>query len=423
MTLRLPTTLVLVAFAAAATAAESSKKPDPGAWPQFRGPNSGNAPALPSAANRLQIKKVWTQPTDSGFSSFAVSGGQAFTLVTRNGKETLVALDVKSGKEQWAKSMADAKYEGGGNSGDRQNSGGDGPRSTPTVDSGKVYVIDGTLAVFCFDAKDGKEVWKYDVMAQAGGENIRWESAQSPLIDGDVLLLAGGGRGKALIGLDKATGSVKWQAENDKMTHSTPVLAEIHGVHQCIFFTQDGLVSVDPQKGTVFWRAPFPYKTSTAASPVVYEDIVFCSAGYGVGAGAFKISKSGSGFTAAELWRKPGDEFGNHWSTPVAKDGYLYGMFGFKEYGKCPLACMDIKTGEFKWKQPGYGPGQVILSGDTIVALSDKGEVVFSKADPAKYTELKREKLITGKIWSYPVLAYNHLFARSTKEGGCWELR
>ena len=76
----------------------------------------------------------------------------------------------------------------------------------------------------------------------------------------------------------------------------------------------------------------------------------------------------------------------------MVKDGYLYGMFSFKKYGKGPLACVDIKTGDIKWSQPGYGPGQVILSGDTVIALSDKGEVVFVKADPAKYTELKREE-------------------------------
>jgi hypothetical protein len=84
---------------------------------------------------------------------------------------------------------------------------------------------------------------------------------------------------------------------------------------------------------------------------------------------------------------------------------------------------VDIRTGEDKWSQPGFGPGQVILSGDTVVALSDKGEVVFFKADPKGYKELKREDLLDGKVWSYPVLAYNHLFARSTVEGGCWELK
>ncbi|HEY2574027.1 MAG TPA: PQQ-binding-like beta-propeller repeat protein, partial [Verrucomicrobiaceae bacterium] len=186
--------------------------------------------------------------------------------------------------------------------------------------------------------------------------------------------------------------------------------------------------SVEPQNGKVLWRAPFDFSTSTASSPVVYQDIVYCSAGYGIGAGAFTISKEGNGFKATPLWRKKpedkkDDTLSNHWSTPVVKDGYLYGMFSFKKYGEGPLACVDIKTGDIKWSQAGYGPGQVILSGDTIIALSDKGEVVFVKADPAKYVELKREALISGKVWSYPVLAGDFLLARSTKEGGCWELK
>jgi outer membrane protein assembly factor BamB len=427
MTLRFIQALVVGILAAASSLqADLPKKAaaDPGAWPQFRGPDNGSAPALPVAdVSKAKIGKLWKVPTENGFSSFAVAGTQAFTVVTRGGKETLVALDIKSGKELWAQALDDAKYDGGGNSGTRDNQGGDGARSTPTVNDGKVFVIDAQVTVFCFDAKDGKKIWTHDVQKQNGGENIRWQNAASPVIDGDLVLVAGGGKGQALLGLDKKTGAVKWKGEDDKMTHATPVIADILGTHQCIFFTQSGLVAVTPQDGKVLWRASFPYKTSTAASPVVSEDIVYCSAGYGVGAGAFKISKSGSAFTATELWRKEGDELANHWSTPVIKDGYLYGMFSFKKYGEGPLACVDIKTGEMKWKEAGYGPGQVILSGNVLIALNDKGEVVFVKADPSKYTELKREALVTGKIWSYPVLAYNHLFARSTKEGGCWELK
>ena len=427
MTTRSFKPIVLGALAASALTAAlppKSAPADPGAWPQFRGPNNGNAPALPVDASKITLKKMWVSPTDSGFSSFAVAGTQAFTIVTKGGKETLVALDVKSGKEQWSKTLeADAKYDGGGNSGYRENNGGDGARSTPAVNDGKVFAIDCQLNVYCFDAKDGKKVWSHDVAKANGGSNIKWQNAASPVIDGDMVLLAGGGKGQALMGLDKKSGAVKWKGEDDAMTHATPVIADILGTHQCIFFTQSGLVSVEPQSGKVLWRAPYKFAVSTAASPVVYEDIVYCSAGYGVGAGAFKITKEGSGFKATELWRKEGNELANHWSTPVVKDGYLYGMFSFKEYGKGPLACVDIKTGEKKWSEAGYGPGQVILSGDTVIALSDSGEVVFVKADPSKYTELKREKLVAGKIWSYPVLAYNHLFARSTKEGGCWELK
>jgi hypothetical protein len=207
------------------------------------------------------------------------------------------------------------------------------------------------------------------------------------------------------------------------MTHASPVMATLHGEKQVIFFTQKGLVSVTPAEGRVLWRAPHPYSVSSAASPVVWEDLVYCSSGYGVGASCFKIVKSTSGYVAQPHWRRE-KECINHWSTPVIKDGYLYGMFSFKEYGVGPLACVDMRTGKDMWKQPGFGPGQLILVGaDVLMAVSDKGELVFAKASPDAYSELKRADLLEGKVWSYPVLAYDHVYIRSTKEGGCWALK
>ncbi len=395
-------------------------------WPSFRGPNHNGiveAPANVSNWRSVRLKTLWKTETPAGFSSFAVAGEKAYTIVTAdddgNPSETLVCLDGRTGKELWAKPLTIvSKYDGGGDSGDKGNDGGDGPRSTPVLDDGHVYAIDGNLGVHCFNAGSGEIVWQHDVLGENNGVNIKWQNAASPLIDGNILLMAGGGSGQALLGLDKKTGAVVWKGESDLMTHATPILANIHGVHQAIFFTQEGLVAVDPQKGGVLWRAPFPYKVSTAASPVVFEDIVYCSAGYGVGAGAFKISQTGSGLSAEPIWRRENECF-NHWSTPVVKDGYLYGMFSFKEYGKGPLACVDIRTGKDLWKKDGFGPGQVILAGDKVIALSDKGEVVIVDTNPQKYTELKRDDVLKGKVWSYPVLAYNHLFIRSTEEGAC----
>ena len=422
------TTLSLVGgslFAAAGLSAQTA----PVEWAKFRGPNNDGTVPAPKVANwqSARLKTLWKTETPTGFSSFAVAGGKAFTIVTGetdgNTGEVLVALDVRTGKEAWRKPLSIiGKYDGGGDAGTPDNKGGDGPRSTPVVNGDKVYAIDANLGVFCFDAASGKPVWSRDVMKENAGVQIKWQNAASPVIDGGVLLLCGGGPGQALLGLNKDTGAVVWKGEDDKMTHATPVIANIHGVHQCIFFTQTGLVAVTPADGKVLWRAEFPFKVSTAASPVVFEDIVYCSAGYGVGAGAFKISQSGGRLSASALWRRENECF-NHWSTPVVKDGYLYGMFSFKEYGSGPLACVDIRTGKDLWKQPGFGPGQVILAGDKVIALSDKGEVVVAEANPEKYLELKRDDVLDGKVWSYPVLAYDRLFARSTEQGVCVEIR
>jgi outer membrane protein assembly factor BamB len=204
------------------------------------------------------------------------------------------------------------------------------------------------------------------------------------------------------------------------MTHATPVGSTILGQRQIIFFVQSGLLAVEPKTGKELWRYSFPFRVSTAASPVVGGDIVYCSAGYGVGAGAVKIAKQGNAFTATEIYRVPGDkELANHWSTPVVKDGYMYGMFQFKEYGKGPVKCVNIATGEVKWTKEGFGPGHVVLMGGEVVALSDAGEVVRFAAEPSAYTELSRQKVLDGKCWTTPSISEGRLFVRSTKEAAC----
>jgi hypothetical protein len=115
-----------------------------------------------------------------------------------------------------------------------------------------------------------------------------------------------------------------------------------------------------------------------------------------------------------------GDGMNNHWSTPVVHEGYLYGIFGFKKYGKAPVKCVDIRTGKEQWSKDGFGPGNVIVAKDQVLALSDKGELVMIAAKPDAYTELARADILDGKCWSTPTLAGGFIFARSTKEAACF---
>jgi outer membrane protein assembly factor BamB len=199
-------------------------------------------------------------------------------------------------------------------------------------------------------------------------------------------------------------------------------VATLHGVRQVIFFLQSGLFSVAAADGKELWRFPFRYNVSTAISPVVAGDIVYCSAGYGVGGGACRIARDGAQFTATELWKVPGDKLvANHWSTPVYRDGHLYGMFGFKNYGVGPLKCVEVATGKIKWEQPGFGAGNVILVNDKLLALADYGQMVVVEATPDAYKEVARTKAVTGKCWSTPAFTDGRIFVRSTTEGACLE--
>ena len=392
-------------------------------WQQYNGPDSSRTTAEKLTGSKLV--PVWKTEANTGFSSFTIADGLAYTIVEREEdglpQETCVALDAKTGKEKWATPLMLWRVDNdGGNSGARDNKGGDGPRSTPAYSDGHVYTMNAEIGLHCLDAKTGKIVWSADITKKYGGRNIKWENAAAPLIEGDNVYVYGGGKGESLLCFDKKSGKLIWKDHDHLMTHATPIAATINDQRQIIFFTQSGLVFCDPASGKKIWVAEFPYKVSTAASPVVFEDIVYCAAGYGVGAAAFKITKNG----AEEIWRLEGNKpVTNHWSTPLAKDGYLYGMFSFKEYGDGPLKCVDIKTGKVQWEKGGFGPGNVTLSGDTLIALTDDGHVVLAEANPMAYKEISRTKAVGGKCWSTPVLANGHIYVRSTTEAACLEVK
>ena len=398
-------------------------------WPMYRGPKGdGSTPdKLPAVWPAAGPKQLWKVPSPNGFSSFAVGGGKCFTIEMRDidgaPQEALVARDAASGKDAWVAALGGAKYQGGGDSGAGDNKGGDGPRSTPTIAGNFIFTLNSNLVLQAFDAAAGKEAWKKDLVAEHHGRNISWSNAASPLLEGGLLYVAGGGPDESLLAIDPKDGKVVAKAFDEKMTHATPVAATIAGVRQVIFFVQSGLLAVEPKTLKELWRYSFPYKTSTAASPVVAGDIVYCSAGYDVGAGAVKVANAAGKWTAEEIYRSRGNKpIANHWSTPVVVGGNLYGMFQFKEYGNGPVKCVDIATGTVKWEQPGFGPGQVILAGDRVVALSDAGEIVVIDPKPDAYKEIARTKLIDGKCWTTPVVSGGRLYVRSTKEAACYDL-
>jgi outer membrane protein assembly factor BamB len=392
-------------------------------WPQFRGPNhDGSSPekiltAWPAAG----LRQIWKQPMTDGFSTITLGGDRAFTLEARdvNGaqQEVCVALDANTGRELWAVPLGIAKYDGGGDKGTPDNNGGDGPRSTPTYDGGKVYLYSSRMVLKCVDAATGRQVWACDMIKEHAGRNIHWESAASPLIDGDLVFIAGGGPGEALLAFDKKDGHVVWKGQDDKMTQSTPVAATILGVRQVIFFTQNGLVSVAPTTGAVLWRFPFRFSVATAISPVVCGHIVYCSAGYGIGTGACKISQTANGFEASQIWSQPASVLANHWSTPVYSQGYIYGISGQAKFGKAPLVCVEAATGTVVWSHEGFGPGGCTLVDGCVLVLSDAGDLVLVKATPAAYQEVARSHVLAGKCWNAASVSNGRIYARSTREG------
>lgn len=416
------TILFLLAFGSSVLAAD---------WPHIAGPNldrklpdAGSAKLGPWAAG--QPKRAWEIPANGGFSSFVTGAGRAYTLVTTtvsgSARETAMAVDRKTGKTIWQVALGPASYRNGGERGAPGNEGGDGPRSTPVFAGGLVYVFGGRFDLYALNSTTGAIVWQRDLIKEFGGNEITWSNAASPLVVGDRVLVSGGGRNQTYLAFRADNGEVLWKMGSDRPTHSTPILATIHGQAQAIFMAERGMVSLDPANGRELWHYPFPYRTSTAASPVVWQDIVNCAAAYGVGGAACQIKRTGDTWEATELWRVPGKETEAHWSTAVAHDGYLYGHYGHRDFGKNPIKCIDIRTGKVQWEKTGFGPGQMIMAGGRLLATSDIGELVVLDPTPKAYTELARVDVIEGKVWSSPAISDGHLFLRSTTHGVCLEL-
>jgi outer membrane protein assembly factor BamB len=233
----------------------------------------------------------------------------------------------------------------------------------------------------------------------------------------DLVLVTGGGTGKGISAFNKTTGELAWAKTNEAYTYATPTLTTIKGKLQVICFMESGLVSVDPKTGDVLWTFAHPKAVATAPSPVVGGkdgDIVFCTAGYNVGAAACRISNDGGKWTATKLWATPGKDLQTTWSTPVYRDGYVYGLFGHAD-NNGPLQCVDIETGKIKWTKTGYGSqGGLILSGDKLLVQTPKGELVLVAASPDSYKELDRQTVLKAKDWTAPTLANGMLFARNS---------
>lgn len=389
-------------------------------WPQYRGPNhDGSTPEKISTKWPVEgPKQIWKTDLGESFGSFAVAGGKAFCFIQRKvagqDAEVAIALDANTGKELWASPLGKPTYD---------TQGGDGPRSTPTVDGERVYFLGAFQMLSCLDTKTGKGIWRHDLVAEFAATVIKWNHAGSPILDSNLIFVNGGGEGQAFLAFNKKDGKLVWKSGSDKPTHASPVPATILGVRQIIFFTQNGLVSAEAASGKILWRQEFPFRVSTASDPIVWNDIVYCSAGYGVGGGAFKILKTGTDFSATQLWRHEGGTV-NHWTTPVCKDGYLYGIFGFKEFGRAPLNCVEIATGKEVWSQPGFGSGgaTILVGGTHVLVQGDKGPLVLVEATPKGYNEVARAQPLGGKCWTMPVLSGGRIFARNTKEGVCLDV-
>jgi outer membrane protein assembly factor BamB len=379
-------------------------------WTNFRGPRrdgkydeaniSTNWPA-----NGLPV--VWKQPVGIGHASFVVADGKAYTIEQRRGQEVVAAYDMNNGHELWMQKW-NALYS---------DSTGDGPRATPTWDAGRIYALGATGELRCLDANSGAVVWGKNILSDNQAKNLPWAMAASPLIvDDKVIVLPGGTSGKSVVAYNKNTGAPVWRVLNDTQAYVSPMLVELAGRRQIVVVSASRVVGLAPENGALLWEYAWDTDSGINVSQPIMVDRnrFFISSGYGKGAALVEVKGSGNSFTASTIWEN--NNMKNKFNSSVLYNGYVYGL------DEGILVCLDVNTGERKWKEGRYGYGQIILAGSHLIVTSDKGDVALVKATPSQYTEVARFTAVQGQTWNYPAIANGRLLVRNSNEMAAYDI-
>ena len=397
-------------------AARPDAPPPPAAasayWTDFRGPRrDGRYTRQPIAVDWPEdgLTPLYKQPVGGGYASFVIAGGRAFTIEQRGGEEVVAAYDVQSGRELWTNSWQETF---------RERMGGDGPRATPTWHDGRVYALGGAGELRCLDDRTGRTIWRTNILRDAGASNLQWGMAASPLVvDATVVVLPGGRNGQSVVAYDRATGARAWAALDDQQSYSSPMLVTLAGVRQILVFSASRLAGLAPGDGTLLWEFPWktPFDVNASQPIVVGDDRVFVSTGYGTGAAVIEIGREGGRLTPREIWRNI--RMKNQFTSSVLHEGHVYGL------DESILACLDVETGQVKWKGGRYGYGQVLLAGGHLIVLTEGGELVLVRATPESHQEVARSAALEGRTWNHPAVSDGILLVRNALEMAAFNLK
>ncbi|MFP6874548.1 MAG: PQQ-binding-like beta-propeller repeat protein [Verrucomicrobiales bacterium] len=387
-------------------------------WPQFlgvkrNGSTSGESllPAFPGSEPEI----IWSHKLGSGFAGPVVSAGRVFIFHRKANQAVLEALSAQNGEVNWTFNYATDYTDDFGFD--------NGPRAVPLVHDKKVYLLGAEGLAHCVDSLTGKCIWSVNLHEQLESTKGFFGRACSPLIIKDTLILQVGGKGAGIVGLNTATGIIKWKATDHEAGYASPVTANNAGQEIAVCFTRNGLVCLNPTSGEVLIEHPHrsTMRTSVnAASPVIVSpNRIFLSACYGVGAAVWQLSPGGK--SLKPIWEN-NQKLDCHYATPVNFEGHLIGFHGRQETGT-ELRCIDALSGKIEWQSGRMAAGSVTLAGQTLVILTERGELILAKASNKSFDPAARGQILGADTRAMPALSNGRLFARDKRQLVCVKLK
>lgn len=400
----------------------------PGDWAQWRGPlrdgiskETGLLKQWPQGGPQ----QLWkTENLGFGYSSPSIAGGRVYGMGYKDNQEVVWALNAADGKLLWSTPFAQPQNSDPDNRGV-------GPRGTPAVDGNRVYSLGVNGDLVCMDTANGKIVWQKSLVRDFGGRVPGWGYSESPLVDGDKVIVTPGSAEATLVALNKNTGETVWQCAvpgGDQVHYASAIVADVHGTRQYIQFLKGGVVGVAAADGKFLWR--FGHAAGNVANcptPVYSNGHVFASAGYGRGAALGKISKTDAGWTAEEVYRT--SAMVNHHGGVILVGENLYGI-----HDAAGLSCLDFKTGTVKWSDRAVKKGSLFYAdGHLYARFEGNGEMTLVEANPAAFTEKGRfapprdpnqpPARPQGMAWAHPVVAGGKLYLRDQNTLLCYNVK
>ena len=384
-------------------------------WPQWRGPKRDGISQETGLLRQWPAdgpKLLW-QANDigDGYSTPSVVGSRIYVMSNRGFENEFVqALSTQDGKPVWTTRV--------GNVGSGNDFLYGKARSTPTVDGESIYALgsDGDLA--CLETATGKIRWQKSIRKEFGGTPGVWAYAESPLVDGDVVVVTPGGAQATIVALNKKTGAVVWKSEvpgGDPAGYASAIVVQAGGRRQYVQFLSKGIVGVDAKTGQFLWRyAQVAKGMAQMVTPVARESYVYGGA-HGIGGGLVRLTSESGGVSAEQVYFARG--LPSNIGGSVLVGNYLYGTAG-KD-----LVAVEFATGKVKWQGESIGGGSVAYADGMLYLHGENGDVALVEASPEAYREKgrftppvqpqrKKQGPFPEKAWTYPVIANGRLYIR-----------
>ena len=300
-----------------------------------------------------------------------------------------------------------------------RNGRGDGPRGTPSIDGDRVYTEGGTGDITCLEAATGKVIWQV-TLADLGGRVPGWGFSESPLVEGDLVIITPGGSKGTLAALDKNTGKLVWQSDEEKQPahYSSPVAADIGGIRQIVQLARQSCFAVTADKGRLLWKYSGANNgTANVTTPIVHNDHVFVSSSYGTGGGLARISAADGKQKAEQVYFEK--RMANHHGGIVKVGDCMYG------FGSGGLICMEFMTGKIAWSDRSVSKGSLVVADGMLYLLGERQQVALAEATHLGYKEHGRFSIPNRGFpsWAHPVVTGGRFYIRDQQTLTAYDVR